>query len=338
MLPRHRRAAAACRSPEGQRRGADTRRVLSARDPAVAWLLDEGDPAVRALVSRELVGRQAPAEAAMRSPLVRALLTDPARDHPYAKWTGAHWRLVSLAELGVPARQPEALAVCDMVLDHWAAPQRLEEVPVIRGRARRCASQEGNAVAAACRFGFAGDPRVTVLVEHLLEWQWPDGGWNCDPRPEASSSSVHETLPALWGLHEYEAATGDARCATAVHAAGDLLLRRRVVYSRRTGQPIHPSVVQPHYPPYWHYDLLQALLVLGRAGLADDPRTVPARQMLAARRRKDGRWRAVRPWWRAPGATGSGVEAVNWADVAHQMATLNALRVGAADHSRGTDR
>ena len=73
--------------------------MVSAIDPAVAWLLDEGDPAVRALVSRELVAGATRADVAKASPIVRALLTDPARTHPYAKWSGAHWRLVSLAEL-----------------------------------------------------------------------------------------------------------------------------------------------------------------------------------------------------------------------------------------------
>jgi hypothetical protein len=305
--------------------------VITTTDPAVAWLHDEADPAVRALACRELLGRPTPAEASMSSPLVRTLLTDSASTRPYAKWSGAHWRLVSLVELGVPPGQPDAVALCDFVLNYWATPRRLARVPVVNGLARRCASQEGNAVAAACRLGLADDPRVTVLVEHLLEWQWPDGGWNCDPRPEATHSSLHETLPALWGLHEYRAATSDSTCATAVAAAGELLLRHHVVYSRRTGQPIHPTFLQPHYPPYWHYDLLQALLVLCRAGFGDDPRTASARQVLSARRWKDGSWRAVRPWWRAPGAAGSGVEAVDWAEVAHQMVTLNTLRVGAGE-------
>jgi hypothetical protein len=107
----------------------------------------------------------------MSSPLVRTLLTDSASTRPYAKWSGAHWRLVSLVELGVPPGQPDAVALCDLVLNYWATPRRLARVPVVNGLARRCASQEGNAVAAACRLGLADDPRVTVLVEHLLEWQ-----------------------------------------------------------------------------------------------------------------------------------------------------------------------
>lgn len=294
----------------------------------MAWLLAHGDPAVRALAHRDLLGRPASREAALSSPILRTLMRDPLRTHPYAKWAGAHWRLVSLVELGVPAGHPEALAVADAVLDHWASPERLARVTVVDGRARRCASQEGNAVAAACRLDLADDPRVALLVEGLLAWQWPDGGWNCDPRPAATHSSFHETLPALWGLHEYGAATGDPACRSAVRAASELLLQHRVVFSRTTGQPIHPSFVQPHYPPYWHYDVLQGLLVLCRVGYGADPRTEPARRLLRGRRRRDGTWRAVRPWWRPPGCSGSGVEAVDWGDVTHQMVTLNALRVG----------
>jgi hypothetical protein len=39
----------------------------------------------------------------------------------YRKWTGAHWRLVSLVELGVPAGDPRALAAAEQVLGGLAA-------------------------------------------------------------------------------------------------------------------------------------------------------------------------------------------------------------------------
>jgi len=45
-----------------------------------------------------------------------------------------------------------------------------------------------------------------------------------------------------------------------------------------------------HYPAYWHYDVLQALLVLGRAGRLGDERANDALDLLARRRRPDGRW------------------------------------------------
>lgn len=306
-------------------------------DPAAEWLLHSTDPAVAALARRDLQGEQVTEDFALASPLVQGLLAGAAEDaalrQPYGKWTGAHWRLVSLVELGVPSGHGSATAACDRVLKHWAGHRRLAAVPVVHGRARRCASQEGNAVAVACRLGMARHDAVSVLVEHLLTWQWPDGGWNCDKRPDAFHSSFHETLPALWGLHEYSAATGDSAARNATAAAAELLLRHEVIFSTRTGAPIHPSFTEPHYPPYWHYDVLQALLVLERAGFGNDPRTARARSCLADRRRHDGTWRAARRWCQPPGAPRT-PEAVDWRDVAHQMVTLNALRVGAGDARR----
>src|SRR5688500_14729621 len=241
-----------------------------APDAVAARLAADADPAIRMLVRRDLLGDPALDEDVLRSPLVRALLAgleDRAiLERPYGKWTGAHWRLVSLVELGVQAGHGPAVRAAAAVLDHWAAPGRLARVPVVEGRCRMHASQEGNAVAVACRLGLAGDERVVRLVGQLLEGQWPDGGWNCDRRTEARRSSVHETLPALWGLNEYGTATGDTRCRAAVEAAAEALLARHVVFVAGTARPLHPSVVDLHYPPYWHYDVLHALVVLDRCG------------------------------------------------------------------------
>ena len=35
-----------------------------------------------------------------------------------------------------------------------------------------------------------------------------------------------------------------------------------------------------HYPPYWHYDFLQALVVLSRMGLARDARARDAVELV----------------------------------------------------------
>ena len=318
--------------------------MLTRADPGVAWLVDRGDPAVARMARRDLLGEDVDRDGALASPLVQALLHAPAAHapdaspaHPYRKWSGSHWRLVSLVELEVPEGHDDAVAMCEAVLDHWAGPRRRAQVPVVDGRARRCASPEGNAVAVACRLGLTDDPRVRTLVEHLVGWQWPDGGWNCDVRPEASHSSFHETLPPLWGLAEYATRTGARDARAAADRAAGLLLAHEVAFSTRTGEPISPAFVEPHFPPYWHYDLLQALVVLHRAGWGEDPRTDRARGVLAARRRPDGSWRAARRWWRPPGSSGSSVDVVDWSGVSPQMVTLNALRVGAGIPSGATD-
>jgi len=298
------------------------------------WLASEADPAVGELARRDLLGLPSDPGRTLTSPVVRALLDGLLDERtllqPYGKWAGAHWRLVSLVELEIASGNEITLAACDRVLEYWVSPARLDKVRVIDGRARRCASQEGNAVAVACRLGTAQDDRVQRLVEHLLRWQWPDGGWNCDPTLAVTHSSFHETLPALWGLTEFADATGDPAARAAGNAAARLLLEHRLVFSRRSGAPIHPSFLVAHYPPYWHYDVLQALLVISRAGFGGDPRTSAARRVVGNRRRRNGRWHAGRRWWRPPGASGRhAVEAVDWGEVADQMVTLNALRVGA---------
>jgi hypothetical protein len=234
---------------------------------------------------------------------------------------------VSLVELGIPSDHPDALRSADAVLSMWAARRRLAAVPIIDGRARRCASQEGNALAVACRLGLAADDRVATLAGHLVTWQWPDGGWNCDRRPEARRSSFHETLAALWGLHEYAASTGDAASLQAVERAADLLLEHRVYQRLKTGEPLTSQVLIPRWPAYWHYDVLQAMVVLTRAGYGSDPRTSAAREQIAGQRRPDGTWRAGPPWWRPPGSSGSNVEAIDWGSAMHDIVTSNALAV-----------
>jgi hypothetical protein len=102
------------------------------------------------------------------------------------KWQGAHWRLLSLAELGVTRAEPATIRAVNQVLDWLLDPER--PAPQVAGRYRTHASQEGNALLVCSRLGLGPDPRVTELASRLASWQWPDGGWNCDPRPEVTHS------------------------------------------------------------------------------------------------------------------------------------------------------
>jgi hypothetical protein len=288
-------------------------------------LLESPEPAIRRLARCELLGEESD-EDALGGELVQALLVDRGAD-PYGKWTGAHWRLVSLVELGIPAGEPRAVAAAETVLAWLTGEGHRRRIPTVAGRVRRCASQEGNALAVCSRLGLAADPRVELLARSLVEWQWPDGGWNCDRKETAWRSSFNESLAPMWGLHEYAAATGARWAREAAERTAELFLSHRIFRSLRTGDVIKPGWLDLNYPPFWHYDAAQALLVLSRLGLHRDPRADEARELLAARQRSDGSWPARRTWWRPPGARGSNVEAVDWGERASEMVTLNALRV-----------
>jgi hypothetical protein len=225
--------------------------------------------------------------------------------HPYKKWQGAHWRLVSLVELGVSSPDGRIARAVDQVLTWLLNPRR--KTPRVDGRYRQCASKDGNALLVCCRLGLHADPRVKELAARLVAWQWPDGGWNCDPRPDVTHSSFHESLAPLRGLAAY----GGFR--QAVVRAAEFFLRHRMFRSESSGTVINAEWLSLHWPAYWHYDTLQGLRAIAEAGLIGDARVRDAMDQLQAQRGPDGRWRASgRRYWRLSGdAT---IDLIDWGD------------------------
>ena len=315
---------------------------LDRRDPTLRWLLDSTEPAIRAMAladlldagpgSKELTRAQS---RIMQDPKVRTLLRGQRPNggfgggSPYQKWHGVHWRLVALVELGVPPGEKRSLAAANNELD-WMT--RRTRSPSCEKKARYWivhASMDGNALATASRLGMAGDPRARMITERLIVWQRPDGGWNCDPRPGASHSSFHESLASAWGLSEYGKATGSTAARRAASEAVELFLTHRIFRSHRTGDIIRAEWLRPHYPPYWHYDLFQALLVVARCGRARDSRAAEALDIMERAMGDDGRWTPVKPYWRlASDPSNVPVEVVDWGrGRPSKLLTLNCMRI-----------
>lgn len=105
---------------------------------------------------------------------------------------------------------------------------KVRGVPVMDGRHRAHASQQGNALLAVIRLGLVDD-RAPRLVERLLQWQWTDGGWNCDKDPAADTSSFMESLPPMPALAAWAARTGDVVAAGAADRATEVFLERRLL-------------------------------------------------------------------------------------------------------------
>src|SRR5450759_4154759 len=122
----------------------------------------------------------------------------------------------SVVELGVPAGEPTASGYLRAVLAWLNDMEQHGYPPIIAGRARAHAVWHGHALAAAIALNWTDKSAAAALAEQLIQWQWPDGGWNCDRRPDASCASVHESLGPLWGLAAYDRATGDPAAGEAV--------------------------------------------------------------------------------------------------------------------------
>lgn len=248
--------------------------------------------------------------------------------HPYRKWQGAHWRLISLVELG-EVDHPEMVSMLDRVLDWLTGAGHLKGIEPIDGRHRLCASQEGNALFVASRMDKAHAAKS--LADNLVAWQWLDGGWNCDRRVEVVHASFHESVWPMRGLVAYYDATGDRTALEAAHRTGRFLLRHRLFRSERSGEVIDSAWLDIHWPPYWHYDVLQGLRAVATAGLLGDEDAGEALAWLRSRRRDDGTWRTSgRRWWKRPGANGGGVDVVDWTALTPQIVTAQASEVLAA--------
>ncbi|MEV6305400.1 hypothetical protein AB0M02_38720 [Actinoplanes sp. NPDC051861] len=296
-------------------------------DAVVEALLAHPEPAVRWQVRTRVLGEPDPPglRAEIRdSALVRRLLAPLGRpDAPgvYAKWQGAHWVLGALADLGYPPGDEALHPLREQVLAAWlhddfyrevavtskAASYRHAGVPVMRGRARPHASQQGYALWYLVTLGLA-DERCERLAERLLHWRWPDGGWNCDRNPEAGTSSFFETLLPMRGLWAF--GSPEARAA-AREAAAEVFLRRRLAFRAGTGQVIRPEFLKLHHPLYWHYDILGGLRGMAELGLLGDPRCADALDLLESMR-VDGGWPAHARFYRTSTEIGLHHDSVDW--------------------------
>ena len=309
-------------------------------DGAVEWLLASDEPAVRYRARTWLLDRP-DGQAAVRrdragipgGPIVSTLLDMPDPGiGPYRKWFGLHWRLVSLADFALPIDTAAVRATLDAAIDRelsWIAnPRHLEAILRIDGLYRSDASMEGNAVYSASRFGHAQDPRTRDLVARLLEWQWPDGGWNCDLRASGYRSSFHESWATAIGLAAYHEATGDADALSAARRTTELLLEHRIHRTLDGGRTIHPSMAALHWPAYWHYDVLAGLRVLLAVDprLLADPRAGDALDLLEGKRQPDGRFSTRHAWWQAGRHVTSPVDVIDWGrGRPSEVLTLHAL-------------
>lgn len=251
---------------------------------------------------------------------------------PYFKWKGAFWTLLLLTELGYPAGDASLIPLRDQVFTWLLSPQHLKSVPLIDGRWRRCALQEASLVFSSLKLGIADD-RVSQLVDHLLKWQWPDGGWNCDTKPAAVHSSFHETWIPTLAMHAYAQSSGDVRAAESARRASEVFLSHKLFKRTSDGAIMNHQFTQVAYPPFWHYDILAGLRTMAAVGALSDPRCADALDLLESKRLPDGGFAAEAKYYRVstPDIGKSGSSLVEWGStkkgVMNEFVTVQALSV-----------
>jgi len=319
-------------------------------DGVVQRLLASAEPSIRLRTrisilgespgSREIAKLQQEVKSSNR---VRQLLSERKNGkipyHPYSKWYGAHWVLASLADLHYPPGDETLAPLAEQVHEWLSSKQHLEyarrhetyagPVMMIRGLIRAHASMEGNAIYYLHALGLA-DERTGALADRLIDWQWPDGGWNCDKSPQAHTSSFTESLLPLRGL-AYHARLKGGDYEAAVQRAAGFFLDRALYKRRRDGRIISQKFTKLHYPCYWHYDILFGLKVMMESGFIRDRRCTEAIELLKSKALEDGGFPAEESYYRETKQRTTGSSTVGWGGVSkrrmNEFVTCDAISV-----------
>jgi hypothetical protein len=297
--------------------------MMKNTDPLFQYLVNYTDPIIRwKMIRNDLCDGftssdyQLTRNELITSPIIHQLQID--RDingripyHPYDKWFGAHWILSILADIGYPKGDESLKPLLEQSYAWLLSKEHAERIETINDRVRRCASQEGNCVYYSLTLGLADD-RTEELATWLIKWQWEDGGWNCDKRPEAVKSSFNESLIPMRGLALYAKCAGDPKAEQAVARTAEVFLKRNLYKRLTDNRIIDHNFVQLHYPNYWHYDILFGLKVMSEAGFISDPRCNDALDLLETKRLADGGFPAEAKYYRVDDKKLTGHSRVDW--------------------------
>ena len=312
-------------------------RLLKSEIPSVAYktrllLLNESPESAKMRSLRAEIAQSVQAQA-----ILSHLMPDGRmpRVHAYQKWQGPFYSLIQLADLYYPAGDNRLYAMRDQFHDwlfaenHFRMPHTLT-IPGQEDRVRRCASQEGFTVWYSCVLGI-GNEKTALIAKRINDWQWPDGGWNCDKKPEARKSSVIETFGAVRGLIAYSQTSEGSAYRECAQQAVEFLLRKRIYKRESTGEVILPRFLELNYPYLYHYNFLSGLVIAAEAGRIADERCNDALDLLESKRLPDGGFPLEKSFCKLSGEFVTNGSFVDWVGVGKQrmnpFVTVDALYV-----------
>lgn len=268
-------------------------------DKVLEWLLDPEQPSVRYLALTQLLGRKENdpdvREAKSRLASVGWVADLLARRDPAGWWvrdrgwleprfTGTHWNMLALADLGATRSIPEVAASAE----YWMAKSPLQGGGVGgfgKGKGHHCYT--ANMARGLLLLGYAEDPRVRKTLEWLVKTAHPKGGWSC--RFVKDGPAPSRSLDAWEGLAAFAAyprSSWTPPMRDCVERTAEYYLEHELHVQGDRYEPWYRF----HWPNHYYYDLLIGLDALTALGYGKDTRLGFALDLLRKKRRADGRW------------------------------------------------
>ena len=281
-------------------------RSLLHGDP-LPWLLEKGDPAVRANALRTLLDR-GPRDPELREAQQRAMSAPPIstilrRQRPDGGWPGphlygpkyqsTHWSNLLLVEYGIDASDPRVRRAARRVLEDLSSPGT-GGMEWVLGRDHGASCFTGNVVRYVSLAGYGADPRLEPLVQRLVREskKFDAACWINGEQPCAWGYAR-----LVWGLAALPEAGRTREVERTLHRGVEFLL------SYRMTRGAYPTDTEPSYlwrqlsfPLFYQGDVLFVLRAIDAAGAIDDPRAQPAIAWLLSRQDERGRWAGRAPY------------------------------------------
>lgn len=267
------------------------------KDKIIDWLL-AGDPAIVYQTRRDLLEQNGKELDPVRSEIARSgwgrrflSLRDNSTglwgNGVYSpKWISSTYTLLDLKHLGLPPKTKGFAESGELILNRmWQVPQKKKD--------RYLDLCICGMLLDICCYAGIQSAKLNEIADHIIEKQFPDGGWNCRWEFDHDHGSLHTTINILEGLKEYfdNGYTHRKReLERAAKSAHEFILMHRLFKSDRTGKIVDKRMTMLSYPPRWKYDILRCLDYFQSVGLKYDVRMQEALDIIWKKRMAGGLW------------------------------------------------
>ncbi|MBN2830156.1 MAG: hypothetical protein JXR56_07540 [Candidatus Cloacimonetes bacterium] len=191
------------------------------------------------------------------------------QDPYWPKWDSPWWKVVLLYEAGYKHLIPREFLVqlINVIDKHYLHffPLAESDIPKECDPYRHilCFCALGNMYKVLEGCGFDVKSELPWWYDWILNYQLPDGGYNCDEGAYTGSrkSSFQSTLPMLEAMLLVYQRTGDSHIKSLLDRGADYLIKHEV-YKSSSGRLIEEEWLQLSFPHYYDYDVLRGFSFL----------------------------------------------------------------------------
>lgn len=202
------------------------------------------------------------------------------------KWISTTYTLLDLKNIGILPETKEYIESSIILINKlWKIPEKKKE--------RYLDLCVCGMLLNLCCYAKIDSPKISRIIDFILDKQFDDGGWNCRWIFDKDHSSFHTTINILEGLKEYldnNYSYKNKNIISAIKRAHEFILMHNLFKSDKTKKIIHKNMTMLSYPPRWKYDILRCMDYFWSVDEKYDSRMEDALEIIIKKKLKNNHW------------------------------------------------